>query len=115
LKKAGICFYTLSEVADLVILAEDTEKTAMGQEYCPRSTGADQGVFFAEMWSITGDNGSGTGPADAFFTGQPLNFALPGANPAGGEHFPGFCNTTPANSPCLCSDKYPACFIFSSQ
>ena len=76
-KLALVCFNPLPQVADLVILAEDTEQAAVGQKYCPRAAGADQGAFFAEMGGIAGNYSPGPGAADPFFIGEPVNLALP--------------------------------------
>jgi hypothetical protein len=101
-------------MADLIILAEDTQKIAMAQKYCPRPAGADQGAFFAEMRGVTGDNCLGPGPADPFFIGKPVNFALPGTNPARRQPAPGLGNTL-GQLPLFMEGKIPGlCHFFFS-
>ena len=48
-----ICFNSLPQVTDLVILAEYAEKIAMGKKDCSGPSAANQGAFLAKMRGVT--------------------------------------------------------------
>jgi hypothetical protein len=52
-------------VADLIVLAEDAVKIAMGEKDGAGAAAAHQGVFFAEMGAIGGGDGQIAGAAQA--------------------------------------------------
>jgi hypothetical protein len=77
-------------MTDFKVLAEQTEKVAIGKKNSAGAIDANQWLLFTEMSGITGNNRVTTGPADALFPCQPIHPTPPWAQMAIGQQSFGF-------------------------
>jgi hypothetical protein len=77
----------VTEVTDVVVLAIDARKIAVGEEDGSGAAGSDEGRFFAEVQMCTAHHGESSCMTFTFFVGQTVGFAVFGAESAAGETF----------------------------
>lgn|GEM_PF-4798697 len=76
-------------LADAIILAKTTTEIAASKKDGAGPTPADQGGFLAEMRTVTGYPGQGSGTASAGLAGQAVDPAAAGAQGTAGQYPPG--------------------------
>ncbi|MDY6951901.1 MAG: hypothetical protein SWE60_10330, partial [Thermodesulfobacteriota bacterium] len=82
-------------MADVVILAEEAKKIAMGEEYRPRSVLSYKGAFFSKMGAVARHDGQLPGLADAPVTGKTIYSTGPRTESTGPKAFVRFVNLLP--------------------
>jgi hypothetical protein len=70
-----------SEMADLIILAEDTTEITVSEEDGSRTTMSDEGPLFTKMGKGTGDSEDGPSSAVTNLSLEPVDSTFPGAEP----------------------------------
>src|SRR3972149_777627 len=65
------------------------DSIAGGEKNRPGTSGARKAGLLAEVRVVAGDHGEKAGIAVPPFAGQPIDLALPGADPAGSQQIPG--------------------------
>ncbi len=77
----------LGGLADVVVLAEDTTQVAVTEEDRSGAVPAAEAVLLAEVWEVAADHRVAAGLAERVPIREPIDVAIPGADPAGAERF----------------------------
>jgi hypothetical protein len=82
-------------MADFVILTEEAQKVAMGEEDRSRSIDSNERVFFAKMRAVTRYYGPYPCTTVPRFISGAVDLTVARAKVAGSQNGPGFRNSTP--------------------
>jgi hypothetical protein len=88
-------FITLAQLADRVILAEETSKVAVSEEYSTRTMSTHQGGFLAEVRAVAGHECFAGGAAPADVASRPVDTTIVRAHRATLEQGQSPCHALP--------------------